>query len=335
MNIDQIYSDIISKLGNLKSTPKGWMMKDCMVCHRYGESQDKRKRFGIKYDDGAIQTHCFNCGHKARFDGASYTSKNFKILLTELGFDEKYIKTINFNIFRDTESQQPLVNKEKPSPTKKWIPYALNDTIKPITYWLENGVDSEELIKVCEYLIERNLDVSKFFWDNSRDWKFKNRAILPLYYADEIVGFTARYAGKPKNKSTPRYYSHVPEDFIYNYSDYVNAKYIIVTEGVLDAQHVNGMAIFGNTVTPIQKELLDRHKDKVVALPDFTSDGYSFVDSAIKSGYKVSFPFWYKSYKDAAESAKNIGKIATVKSIIDGITDDKLKINVKWGLLNK
>lgn len=335
MNIDQIYSDILTKLGNLKSTPKGWMMRDCMVCHRYGESQDKRKRFGILYDGGCIQTHCFNCGHKARFDGTSYTSKNFKLLLTELGFDEKYIKTINFNIFSDIEKQQPLIDKSKPSPTKKWVPYKLDETIKPINYWLEAGVDSDELIKVCEYLISRELDVSKFFWNNNKDWKFKNRAILPFYYNDEVVGFTARFAGKPKNKTTPRYYSHVPEDFIYNYTETTNSKYIIVTEGALDALSVNGMAIFGNTISSIQKDLLDNHRDKIVVLPDFSPDGYSLVESAIVNEYKVSFPFWYKKYKDASEASKNIGRIATVKSIIDGITDNKLKINVKWGLLNK
>ena len=335
MNINQIYTDISGRIGSLKSTPKGWLMRDCMLCHRYGESQDKRKRFGIRFDSGSIQSHCFNCGHKSKFDGTNYVSKDFRILLEELGFDEKYIKTINFNIFQNHENQKPLLNTEKPCPTKKWTDFKFDVDPESIKMHLERGENSQELINICQYLMDRKINPLDFYWNSRGGWQFKNRALMKFFYEDKLVGFTARYAGNPPNKKTPRYFSHVPEDFIYGYRKNISTSNIIVTEGVLDAYHVKGMAVFGNTISTNQKQLLDIHKDKVIILPDFSKDGYSLVESALNSGYRVSIPKWYKTYKDAAEAIVNIGRIATVKYILDGVTDDKLKINVMWGLLNK
>jgi hypothetical protein len=59
-------------------------------------------------------------------------------------------------------------------------------------------------------------------------------------YNDTIIGYNARGIDSVKMK----YYAQVNKDFLYNGDTlYLDRKYCIITEGVLDALSINGVGV--------------------------------------------------------------------------------------------
>ena len=104
-------------------------------------------------------------------------------------------------------------------------------------------------------------------------------------------------------------------------------------EGVFDAILIDGIAVQGNAVSAEQAHLIDKLGCRVIVCPDRDEAGKDLINQAIELGWEVSFPDWHPSCKDAADAVARYGRVATLQSIIDSATNNKIKIEVKAKML--
>ena len=83
-----------------KTSSSGWISSNAVCCTNRGYSRDKRKRGGIHTTgDGGVTYSCFNCGFKASFHPGSPLTRNMKLWLGWVGFDEwQILKMTNLAI---------------------------------------------------------------------------------------------------------------------------------------------------------------------------------------------------------------------------------------------
>jgi len=334
--IEDIVKDLIlQNLGPLKKSPKGWMRRDCMMCHTRGESADRRKRFGVLFTpEGNIALNCFNCGFDAKFVVGSTFSKKFESFLREIGVTQHDIKKINFELFK-------VQNKVEASPeikirgivTRSWKPMALPDGALPITEWIDNECSDVEFAKVVEYAAARKFtDFENLYWTPGKAGTFNKRLILPFYYKNKIVGYTGRYYGDPPSKEVPKYLNYMPSDYIYNLDAQYDfdRKYVILNEGIFDAYFIDGISTCGNTLNAEQIQIINSLGKTVIVCPDKDKNGTPLVNVALKEGWHVCFPKWGDDTKDAAKAVEKYGRLLTLHSIIESDEQNPVAIELKW-----
>jgi DNA primase len=181
----------------------------------------------------------------------------------------------------------------------------------------------------AKYLIDRGIyDYIDAYW--SPHTIFRNRVIIPFWQGDKIVGYTGRdFTGKAEAK----YMNKSPKNFLYNIDAVKrNKRYLIVTEGVIDAACLDGVGVMSNEASPAQIDYINQFKGEVILSPDRDKAGERLIKQAIENGWSVSFPRWEDEIKDAADAVNKYGKLYTLKSIIDGRISNSTKINVKMRL---
>lgn len=110
--------------------------------------------------------------------------------------------------------------------------------------------------------------------------KYKNRFIVPVYEKGEIVYFQGRAMN---DEITPKYFNPVviKEHIVLNRENFDPEKYIIITEGLIDAfmvEHDQGTSCLGASISDIflEKLLPLTKKGVIIALdnPDIDKSGY-------------------------------------------------------------
>jgi hypothetical protein len=343
MIIDILRDAILSNLGPLKTAPKGWNKRNCMLCTGRGHGVDTRNRFGIQFNPQSIAMNCFNCGFSAGYTEGKELSKAFKSFLTGIHLDEKFIKEIEFEIYKNKNSIKIVRDGEIEATDKdakfrslfqKWKPMELPQDSLPITQWLEYGLDDPDFLQVTNYAINRKLlDLDEFYWSPIKQHHLHKRLIIPYYYKGKTVGFTSRLCMDLPDKSIPKYYQQSPTDFVYNLDPYQDwtRKYVIVTEGVLDAYVTGGISILGE-IGQAKVDVINRLPQQVIVIPDRDKKGWDLAQVAIDNNWAVSFPKWDSHIKDAAGAAEKYGRLLTTHSIISSAITGKEKIQLKWNI---
>ena len=118
---------------------------------------------------------------------------------------------------------------------------------KPIKEWITEPPN--ELIPVLEYMASRNLYIDDYNWHWTDEDGFQNRLIVPFYNQHRIVGYTARKITDGK----PKYISEQQPGYVFNldHQSY-ERKYVIVTEGPIDAICIDGVAVMSAEIGPSQ-----------------------------------------------------------------------------------
>jgi DNA primase len=166
-----------------------------------------------------------------------------------------------------------------------------------------------------------------FYWTPNKANSLNRRIIIPFYWENEVVGWTARVID---NSSPMRYFSEVQPRYLFNTDAIKNDwEYIFICEGPFDGIAINGIAMLGDKVMPDQARWLNQTGKKIIVVPDRVEQGGKLVDVALSEGWHVSFPRWDQGIKDAADAVKAYGKLYTVWSIIDAMTKNKLEIGVR------
>jgi hypothetical protein len=340
MITDLLKDAILQNIGNLKSAPKNWAKRNCMLCHTQGHGIDTRHRFGIQFNVNSIAIHCFNCGFNASFTEGKELSKSFKFFLHQIHISEELIKTVEFEIFKQKKKLvsiregDEVENKEAKFKAlfQKWKLAELPPDSLPIKTWLENGVDDVNFLRVVNYALSRHIyDLSDFYWTPITDHNLHQRLLIPYYYNKKIVGFTSRLCYDTSDKAIPKYYQQCPTDFVYNLDHQQDwtRKYVIATEGVLDAWAVDGVSVIGE-VNQEKADVINRLQKEVIVCPDRDKKGWDLVEIAIENDWAVSFPKWDSDIKDAAQAAIKYGRLLTTCSIISSAITGKDKIQLNW-----
>lgn len=307
-----------------KATPSGWISFNAVCCHHNNEAADRRQRGGIMITEG-VSYHCFNCGFKASWQPGRPLSVKFKKLLRWLNAPDDVINKCVLEAMRLKEDPQ-YVGTQAVLPA--FIDKALPLGSEPITSFLNSTPD--ELVPVIEYMISRGLYLEDypFYW--TPEDGFNNRLIVPFFYQNRIVGYTARLVKDGKVK----YISEQQPGYVFNLDRQAHdRKFVLVTEGPLDAICVDGCAVMSNEVGPQQIALLNQLNREVVIVPDRDAAGIKMAEQAIELGWSVSMPDWPDGVKDVNDAMRQHGRLYTLWSIVSAKESMPLKIQLrmkKW-----
>lgn len=341
MLINVIKDAILQNIGPLKSAPKGFLKRNCMLCQSRGHGLDKRNRFGIQFNTDSMACHCFNCAFSSSYTEGRELSNSFKFFLKKLQINDKFINKIEFEIFKqknqisnDTDISELDNETRLRQLFQRWKLVDLPKDSLPITEWLKYGLNDPNFLRVVNYAIDRNIfDLDNFYWTPTTYNNLHQRLLIPYYFKGNIVGFTSRLCFDTVDKSIPKYYQECPTDFVFNLDNQQNLlhKYVIVTEGVLDAYVINGVSILGE-IGQSKIDIINQLQKQIIVCPDRDKKGYDLVQAAIDNNWAVSFPKWSREIKDAAAGTEKYGRLLTIYSIISSMETGKLNIKLKWDI---
>lgn len=326
--VDAIYSYLPAKR---KNTPSGWTKFNAVCCHHNGTSTDTRQRAGIIRNAEGCSYHCFNCGYKASYVSGRHLTRKMRQLLQWFGTPDDIVNKLTIEALRiqkDTEYlEQVSLPKfeDKPLPEgamriDDWIP--LLDQLPP---------DLRDLFDtVVEYIVGRGFSpLDDFYWTPLPG--MADRVIIPFRYEGRIVGNTARKViqGKPKyiSDQTPGYVFNLDQQTPIQWND--DNRYVIVVEGPMDALSVSGVAILGAEIMDKQAMMINRLGMTPVLVPDRDENGLRTIEQALNNKWQVSLPDWHQNIKDSNDAVRKYGRLWTLKSILDGIETNELKVKLR------
>lgn len=308
-----------------KATPSGWISFNAICCHHNGTNTDRRQRGGVMFTEG-VSYHCFNCGFKSSWQPGRPITGKFKKLLQWLGVADEIITKCTFEALRlkDEIAPEHVLNLN-PVFFDKAMPLGT----RPVKEWLMDPPDA--LIPVLEYLISRGFTIDDYDWHWTDESGFDDRLIVPFYYQNRLVGYTARLI---RERKTVKYISEQQPGYVFNLDHQHNdRKFVIVTEGPLDAVCVDGVAVMSNEIGPVQKHLISRLQREVIVVPDRDESGLKMVEQALEFGWSVSMPDWPDGVKDVNDATRLFGKLYALWAIVKAKESMPLKIQLrmkKW-----
>lgn len=316
-------------------SPRGWLTFDAPCCHHRGHKPDRRGRGNLMLSpDGKVGYNCYNCGLKTKFDGYEL-SKIFESLLHWLGVSSEEILQVKLGLL----SQQ--LEGGGPDSTDKdvtWQPRFKPVDLPMHSVPLEQVATWEDLpdecLQVVGYLSTRGQAIAggySYYWSSTHKHDMNMRLIIPFYHQDQIVGWTARYAGTPP-KGTPKYFnSELQPGYLFNDAALhkQGRRFVLLAEGAFDAIAIDGVAALGSELSQEQVAQLQTCGKKIVVAPDRQRRNQGLIDAALRYGWCVSFPEWEDEIKDAAQASEKYGRLYTVRTILENCTDSQLQISVK------
>lgn len=299
-----------------RATPSGWTSFNAVCCHHNGEKADTRQRGGIMINEG-VSYHCFNCGFKASWQPGRKISAKFRNLLKWINVNDDLITKCAIEAMRIEEIEGYQSERLEQI---TFIDKALPRGSQPITSFLDQIPD--ELVPVLSYLQSRNLYLEDydFYWTPEEG--FTNRLIIPFYYNNRIVGYTARKVTEGK----PKYISEQQPGYVFNLDRQMQErKYVFVVEGPIDAICIDAVSITGAEISTVQRQLIENLGKQIVVVPDRDQAGLRLVEQAIEFNWAVSFPEWPDGVKDINEAQQQIGRLASLYLIVKNIETNQLK----------
>jgi hypothetical protein len=264
-------------LGKLSAT--GFYSVKCPICNDY------QSRMGIKFEGETIGVNCFNCGFGARYaESDNRINKKFKQLLVafNIPFDEVE-RADSLLFFRKKEPE--VITLASINKVSLFTPdVRLPDKSKLIT--------DENYPLLNQYIKSRNLTNKSYTFFGSDDKFYTNRVIIPFYRYGKLIYWQARSIFKEEkrryiNCDTPKEAIIFNIEQLHNKSD----ERLFVTEGVIDAIHVNGVSIIGSKLNEAKIELLKQSRRELVFVIDHNKNGYHLAETVLQYGLgKITSP---------------------------------------------
>ena len=317
-----------------KSTPSGWISFNAVCCHNNGQRSDDRSRGGVMVTpEGGITYHCFNCHYSTGWQPGRRLSYKMRRWMQWLGMSEDQVNRLALFALSQVSEQAYVV------PEKAELPdYEARDPCpgRSIHSWLCDGHITEEnydsLEQAVTYLDGRGLGdkLKLIHWTD--DVSLRNRVLVPFTWQGKSVGFSGRSITMQSHKV--KYFSNYPSNMVWGYDrQTVDRKFIIVVEGLLDAVHLDCIAVCGNEINEKQAQVIESLDRDIIVVPDRDAAGRAMVNAAVRYGWSVAFPDWHPDVKDTADACVRYGRLFTMQSIIKTAQNNQLKINLharKW-----
>lgn len=300
-----------------KVSTKGWYRVLCKVCNDHGR---KGKRAGFRFDNGVTGFSCFNCGTTAKNEPGEPISKNFKSILNAFGIDNSELAQFSLSAL-ENHVDFSKVKQDKP---KNYEPREIE---KPEHFQLVSEFPDDPWAKeMVEYLRDRKVDPQSHPFMFSTDPRWKGRLIIPVYKNGRLIFYQGRDLTETRKD---KYISCDVEkqniifgfDRLFTHMD----DRLYVTEGFFDALPLNGVAIFGNTLTEGQKYWLERSPRDKVLIPDrwgYGKKGPVLANQFIDMGWGLSLPDFGNEIKDINSAICKFGRLYTFyeigRSVVEG-----------------
>lgn len=339
IDINEISTIFLSYLPyKRRSTPSNWTSLNCPFCMHNGEpTPDTKQKGGLRLEAGGFVYHCFRCKWVVSWQPGQKISEKLIKTFKWLGVDDKELLRASIlaleirNIIGAYSKTSTTISNLDQLPATRRLP----KEAKSIASWFKEPNIPPELVSVLEYMMNRNpllMQLQEFYWSPETINDLNKRIIIPIKYANEIIGWTARWAANYQPKDKAKYYTESSPNILFNW-DHIenpNRKFIVVNEGPLDAIVTSGVAILGDTFRKKQIEILKKSNKEIILFPDRDKSGEYFLEVAKENHWYVSIPNW--RYKDAEEASRHLGRLYVIKKIIELREDDHLKYRLKYKL---
>ena len=248
--------------------------------------------------------------------------------MSYIGIPDDTIKKLAIEAMRHEEGDTKFEKKKFINFNHKALPKGS----KKLESWLENynALTTEQknsIDSLLTYLTSRGIgaDWYDFMYSDDTYWDTNKRVLIPFYWRGNVVGCTGRMF---ERSDKVKYFTDVQPGYVFNMDaqDWTR-KFVIVTEGQLDAIFTDGVAIGSNNINDDQANIIDSLNKRVIVLPDADSAGMKMVNKAVDRGWGVAFPDW-DNCKDAADAAMKYGRLYTLRSILDSVVTNTTKIKV-------
>jgi len=317
--------DIFSFLpSNKKQTSSGWVSFNAPCCVHNGDSQDKRKRGGVKANDDGWSYHCFNCGYTASFILGRNLSIKARNLLTWLNVPQEEIERINLESMRHRSIDGMLYDREKRQVADQLAGVRFKEFPLPKDLVL---LDEEEHPMQFAYVLSRCSPTDYPYMIRSSDGVHWTRphVMIPFTYDNVIVGSTTRFI----DGKQPVWINDFQPGYVFGTDlQKHNWQYVIVTEGIFDALSIDGLALMHNTVNEGQAKLIRNLGKEIIVVPDQDKAGLELIDRAVELRWAVSIPIWPEGVKDVNDAVCKLGKVTTLLTILQAKETSKIKIEI-------
>lgn len=321
----------------------GWKPVLCRVCNDSGR---KGKRAGFKFDTGGVVGyHCFNCGHKAKYDPSvsRSLSKAMTEILTAFNVPKDEIDRLGLEAFKPRDLILNSTVKVEYTPIEPLV-VPLPSHFYPLAEAGPNDVWAEIAREYLEH--DRGIDPNSHPFHLAHKTgdpvldRWFGRVIIPIFKDNTLIFYTGRdLTGKKQKKYLSPSYSR--EKVLHGFSELFRQtdEPLYIVEGWFDAFVINGVAILGNEISGPQTTWLNKSYRKKVYIPDRLGDGWVAAEDALSKGWSVSTPK-IGNCKDINEAVLKYGKIYVMKSIADNTAEGftaqaNLGVYCKYDTTNK
>lgn len=300
-----------------KNAAKGWVSFNAPCCTHNGETQDKKGRGGMHFDNGGVVYHCFNCGFKTGWRPGLHFGLKIRKLMEWMGMDEGLIMRLQFDALRDVDEE--IVYQERIKEEIYFEPRDLPENTVSLS-----EAQEDDATDVKKYLVARGFNIDDFDWMWSSADGYTRRVIIPYTWENKIVGYTARTIGLGR-----KYIQHVGSDYVFGMDQQKrDSKFALLVEGPLDAIPLGGLAVLTNEVNDRKAEIIDTLGREIIVVPDRDKAGRQLVNAALKYGWSVAFPDWQEDIKDVADACLRYGRLYTLRSVLYTKQSNRLKIEL-------
>lgn len=261
LNLEFVYSFIMEHYSNVSVSRNGTHFNfRCPFCGD-SEKSKRKKRFHVQFvNDESIFFNCFNCSASGNF----YDLYAFNHSITA---EEAYKKFKRFN-----EESVKKTLTQKTNIIQKKIDFSNHENFNDFLEKNCLSLDSHP----SSYYHSRLLDYLKFFKESRKiqsklfvchSGTFEKRIIIPIIENDVCIFFQGR---RILETQYPKYLNPPveKENIILNKENFDKEKFIIITEGILDADSIGtqGTTCLGASITDNFLEELSKYTNKGIIL---------------------------------------------------------------------
>jgi hypothetical protein len=176
---------------------------------------------------------------------------------------------------------------------------------------------------VEEYLRKRHVPLDYPFMYKTMP---RPGVVIPFTHDNQVVGHTTRFL----DDRTPRYIQDIQPGYVFG-TDLQGATWqtAIVVEGVFDALSISGLAVLHAEINEAQVRLIRSLGRNIIVVPDQDEAGMKLVDRAVELGWAVSMPEWPTGVKDVNDAVIQLGRLATLITILQAQETSKIKIELR------
>lgn len=294
-------------LGRLTST--GFYEQRCQLCN------DHSTRAGWKITPEEVFYNCYNCHFRASYEeGSGKFNRWMREVCEANGISGQDLQEISATLFFNKSEESSVISLES---LKKIRLHTPEIALPPSTHRLGSlGHDAiqEPLI---EYLLRRRMDPMKFYF--SLDRRHLLRVIIPYWRDGKIIFWQSRHID---NSTKPRYLNPgvSREAVIYGFDklNHYSDLPLFVTEGVFDAETVDGICLLGSTLNAAKIELLKRTRRRIIFVIDADKNGEDLGQAVLREGWELTFVD--PEADDVNDSAVKFGLPYTVYTLMKNAT---------------
>lgn len=288
----------------------------CMLC---GDSKKsiRKRRMTITYNNGEVFFHCFNCEKSGTLAELYSELKGVNLYQAIKELDYVEFDNVKKVLSESTSASKLITNKKSDN-----LNYILDDCLSKDST-VDGYINKQYHKKLLDFIQMRRIPDEYNVYIAIKG-EYRGRIIIPIFNNDNIVYFQ----GRSIKDDFLRYKNPVVEksDIVMNIDKFNKDKFIIVTEGIIDAMMIEcnqGTCVLGGSITDDFISMLLKHTDKgIIIATDNDEQGHKAKLKLIDGKYGKTLRYFTtpSSIKDLNEykiksSISNMYDLVVSKSI--------------------